>query len=66
MLLRLKNALNDLGGTVLGIVLNNVDVRHDEQYRFYTTYSAYYSKSVPDRNPIQKADATSSNEEDEY
>jgi polysaccharide biosynthesis transport protein len=66
MLLRLKNALNDLGGTVLGIVLNNVDVRHDEQYRFYTTYSAYYSKSVPDRNPIQKADAKSSIEEDEY
>jgi succinoglycan biosynthesis transport protein ExoP len=72
MLLRLKNALNDLGATVLGIVLNKVDVRHDEQYRFYTTYGGYYCESVRARKTIQnadakqKVDASSSIPDDEY
>ena len=72
MLLRLKNALNDLGATVLGIVLNNVDVRHDEQYHFYTAYGDYYPKPGSQKKPMQKvdakqkADAESSIPEDEY
>ena len=71
MLLRLKNALNDRA-TVLGIVLNNVDLRHDAQYHFYTAYGDYYAKSAGGTKPIhkadakQKADAESSIPEDEY
>jgi succinoglycan biosynthesis transport protein ExoP len=56
MLLRVKNALNDFGATVLGVVLNNVDVRHDEQYRFYTTYGDYYDKPAGGRKPMEKAE----------
>jgi succinoglycan biosynthesis transport protein ExoP len=66
MLLRVKNALNDLGATVLGVVLNNVDVRHDAQYRYYMTYGDYYDKSTGGRKPIQKANVETSNAEDEY
>jgi polysaccharide biosynthesis transport protein len=66
MLLRVKNALNDLGATVLGIVLNNVDVRHDAQYRYYMTYGDYYDKAPGGRKPMQKSNAKSSTAEDEY
>jgi succinoglycan biosynthesis transport protein ExoP len=66
MLLRLKNALNDLDATVLGVVLNNVDVRHDAQYRFCTAYGDYYRKPVSQKKPRQKVDAQSSIAEDDY
>jgi polysaccharide biosynthesis transport protein len=66
MLLRVKNALNDLGATVLGIVLNNVDVRHDAQYRYYMTYGDYYDKPAGGRKPMQKSNAKSSTAEDDY
>jgi Mrp family chromosome partitioning ATPase len=72
MLLRVKKPLAGLGTTVLGIALNNVDVRYDHQYRFYTTYGDYYAKSAGGRKPMQKADtkpkleAESSLSEDEY
>ena len=57
MLLRVKNALNGLNATVLGVVLNNVDARHDQQYRFYTGYSDYSKRVAKNRKPKQKADA---------
>jgi capsular exopolysaccharide synthesis family protein len=72
MLLRAKNMLGRLGANVLGIVLNNVDTRYDEQYRFYTNYGDYYGKSTGGRKLTQKADtkrkadAKSSLSEDEY
>jgi succinoglycan biosynthesis transport protein ExoP len=44
MLHRVKNAIQNVGGTVLGVVLNNVDVRHDQNYEYYTNYYKYYSK----------------------
>ena len=31
------------GGQVIGVVLNNVDVRSDSQYQYYTSYYTYYS-----------------------
>ncbi len=45
MLLRVKQAVENVGGTVLGVVLNNVDVRSDTQYQYYTSYYTYYSPS---------------------
>ena len=72
MLLRVKNLLTGLGTTVLGVALNNVDVRYDHQYRFYTSYGDYYGKSADGRKPMLKADtkpkvdAESSLAEDEY
>ena len=44
MLLRVKQMLEAFGANVLGVVLNNVDVRHDPHYQFYTSYREYYGK----------------------
>ena len=42
MLTRVKQAVLGVGGSVLGIVLNNVDLRHDQNYYYYTNYYGYY------------------------
>ena len=43
MLLRVKQAIQNVGGTALGVVLNNVDVRSDNQYQYYTSNYTYYA-----------------------
>lgn len=43
MLVRVKKAVENVGGTVLGVVLNNVDVTSDSQYQYYTSYYTYYA-----------------------
>ena len=42
MLTRVKQAIVGVGGSVLGVVLNNVDLRHDQNYYYYTSYASYY------------------------
>ena len=43
MLMRVKQLVENVGGHLLGVVLNNVDVRSDSQYQYYTSYYTYYS-----------------------
>jgi capsular exopolysaccharide synthesis family protein len=43
MLMRVKHAVENVGGHVIGVVLNNVDIRSDSQYQYYTSYYTYYS-----------------------
>ncbi len=43
MLMRVKQAVENVGGHVIGVVLNNVDVRSDSQYQYYTSYYTYYA-----------------------
>jgi polysaccharide biosynthesis transport protein len=50
MLIRVKQAVENVGGTVLGVVLNNVDVRSDSQYQYYTSYYTYYAPTDMDRD----------------
>lgn len=45
MLQRVKQAVENVGGKILGVVLNNVDVRQDLYYQYYTSYYNYYHKS---------------------
>ena len=45
MLLRVKQAVENVGGNIIGVVLNNVDVRSDSQYQYYTSYYTYYAPS---------------------
>jgi hypothetical protein len=52
MLQRVKQAIDNVGGTTLGAVLNNVDIRHDQSYEYYTSYYNYYSKP---QGPAQKS-----------
>jgi len=50
MLMRVKQAVENVGGTVLGVVLNNVDIRSDSQYQYYTSYYTYYAPSEIDKD----------------
>ena len=42
MLTRVKQAILGVGGSLLGVVLNNVDLKHDQNYYYYTSYNDYY------------------------
>jgi capsular exopolysaccharide synthesis family protein len=43
MLVRVKQAVESVGGHVVGVVLNNVDISSDNQYQYYTSYYTYYT-----------------------
>jgi len=43
MLNRVKTTVLHVGGQLIGVVLNNVDTRHDDSYRYYSNYKDYYS-----------------------
>jgi capsular exopolysaccharide synthesis family protein len=45
MLVKVKQAVENVGGHVLGVVLNNVDISSDSQYQYYTSYYTYYTPS---------------------
>ena len=49
MLNRVKTTVIHVGGQLIGVVLNNVDVRHDDSYRYYSNYKDYYSTPKPGR-----------------
>jgi capsular exopolysaccharide synthesis family protein len=51
MLLRVKQAVENVGGHVIGVVLNNVDVRSDSQYQYYTSYYTYYAPAEAQAGP---------------
>ena len=71
---RVKQAVVGVGGTVLGVVLNNVDLKHDQNYYYYTNYYGYYQprdNKETSRRRSRKADATTparngSSDLDEY
>jgi len=48
MLLRVKQAVESVGGNIIGVVLNNVDISSDSQYQYYTSYYTYYSPNEED------------------
>ena len=73
MLTRVKQAVLGVGGTVLGVVLNNVDLKHDQNYYYYTNYYGYYQprekESRRSRPQKQRAASPSGNgysDPDEY
>src|SRR5436853_6600449 len=51
MLTRVKQAILGVGGTVLGVVLNNVDLKHDQNYYYYTNYYGYYQQRGKETRP---------------
>jgi hypothetical protein len=44
MLIQVKGTLENIGTKCLGVVLNNVDIKHDNTYQCYTSYGQYCSK----------------------
>ncbi len=59
MLLRVKQAVENVGGNVIGVVLNNVDVRSDSQYQYYTSYYTYYAPAESQIGPPVAASTAS-------
>lgn len=63
MLQRVKQAVLNVGGNIVGVVLNNVDVRHDQHYEYYTSYYNYYyqkpSREQSRKSPKQPVSVTS-------
>ncbi len=55
MLQRVKQTVLNVGGNLLGVVLNNVDTKQDSGYQYYTSYYDYYTpkeeKKGPTRHP---------------
>ncbi|MBV8585010.1 MAG: polysaccharide biosynthesis tyrosine autokinase [Verrucomicrobia bacterium] len=50
MLVRVKGLLTGIEAHILGVVLNNVDVRQDPAYQYYTSYSKYYTGTKKKRS----------------
>ena len=53
MLQRVKLAIENVGGHLLGVVLNNVDISSDAQYQYYTSYYTYYAPSVQGKGKVR-------------
>lgn len=71
MLTRVKQAILGVGGTVLGVVLNNVDLKHDQNYYYYTSYYGYYHPRDKETRRAEPQDVAASarngySEPDEY
>lgn len=52
MLQRVKHAVGQVGGAIAGVVLNNVDTRHDEGYSHYNAYQDYYAPKRGERRAV--------------
>jgi Mrp family chromosome partitioning ATPase len=67
MTIRAKQMIEKVGGNLLGIVLNNINMASDENYYYYSGYYYdYYSKSEdsnPDKDDGKGADRDKSGAE---
>lgn len=68
MVQMVKSTVEHVGGHLIGVVLNNVDARHDDSYGYYSHYKDYYGrKSEPaPATKIQEPVVTKGVNNDEY
>jgi capsular exopolysaccharide synthesis family protein len=74
MLMRVKQGLTNVGANIIGCVLNNTDIRHDEYYEYYTSYYQYYTpthtrdgvKHGDEKNKKPDTDAVAKNDRMDY
>lgn len=52
-LLRTKSIIQNVGGQIMGLVMNNVDISADTQYQYYTTYYSYYTNDKSRKEPVE-------------
>lgn len=62
MLMRVKHAIDSVGGNIIGVVLNNVDISSDSQYQYYTSYYTYYTPGNADTRVIERNSGNESNQ----
>jgi capsular exopolysaccharide synthesis family protein len=68
MLQRVKTTVTHVGGNLIGVVLNNVDIHQDDSYRYYSNYKDYYAPkrgALSEPKRIEPA-ATKTDGEDAY
>ncbi len=68
MLQRVKSTVAHVGGNLIGVVLNNVDINQDDSYRYYSNYKDYYGPKrdhPDDRKKPAAAVATAENADNE-
>ncbi len=46
--------INEAGGKVMGLVMNNVDISGDSTYQYYTTYYSYYTSDSKRKDKLPK------------
>jgi capsular exopolysaccharide synthesis family protein len=51
-LMRTKSIIQNVGGQIMGLVMNNVDISADTQYQYYTTYYSYYTNDNSRKEPV--------------
>jgi capsular exopolysaccharide synthesis family protein len=61
MLQRVKQAVVNVGGNLLGVVLNKVDTKHDSGYGYYGSYYDYYSTQNGEQEPHPAAATAKTN-----
>ncbi len=59
-LLRTRSIIQNVGGQIMGLVMNNVDISADTQYQYYTTYYSYYSNDTSRKEPVPLKSSSSS------
>ena len=68
MLQRVKSTVAHVGGNLIGVVLNNVDIHQDDSYRYYSNYKDYYGpkRDTPDDRKKPEVAAANADNEDAY
>jgi polysaccharide biosynthesis transport protein len=59
MNIRAKQLIEKVGGNLVGIVLNNINMSQDESYYYYSGYYHDYYYRSEETEPVAKADAAS-------
>jgi capsular exopolysaccharide synthesis family protein len=65
MLQRVKTTVTHVGGNLIGVVLNNVDIRQDDSYRYYSNYKDYYGPKRDRAEAKKKPEAAAAAGENE-
>ena len=68
MLQRVKSTVAHVGGNLIGVVLNNVDIHQDDSYRYYSNYKDYYGpkRDTPEDRKKPEVAAANADNEDAY
>jgi len=45
---RAKRLVENVGGTIVGVVLNNINILRDDSYYYYSSYYSHYADSKTD------------------
>lgn len=65
MLQRVKQSVNHVGGKLIGVVLNNMDTKQDDNYQYYSSYNDYYAPRREKAEP-KKVTAGTKPDDEEY